>query len=188
MGVFTSLKNHLLIAMPSLKDPNFERSVLYICEHTPEGAMAIVINHPLSIHLGDIFENMNIESDNLRAQDMEVVAGGPIQQERGFVLHKHGDTHWESSMELNDELSITTSKDILEAIANNKGPEHAVIALGYAGWEAGQLEKELSENSWLLSPSSHSILFETPHEDRWKAAALLVGVNMDTLSFEVGHS
>lgn len=188
MGVFTSLKDHFIIAMPNLLDPNFSRSVTYICEHTPEGAMGIIINYPLSIHLGDIFENMEIISDDEDLNDMIVLAGGPIQQERGFVIHQPSEDQWESSLELNDNLCITTSKDILEAMANHDGPENAIIALGYAGWGAGQLEQEISENSWLLSPASSKILFETPPDKRWHAAAKLVGVNIEHISTDIGHA
>lgn len=188
MGVFTSLKDHFIIAMPSMNDPNFARSVTYICEHTPEGAMGIIINFPLGIQLGDIFENMHIDSADDQLNDKVVLAGGPIQQERGFVIHQTSDDHWESSLELNDFISITTSKDILEAMASHEGPTNAIVALGYAGWGAGQLEQEIAQNSWLLSPASSKILFETPPEKRWQAAAKLVGVNIEHISTEVGHS
>lgn len=188
MGVFTSLKNHFIIAMPNLADPYFHHCVIYVCEHSPQGAMGIIINFPLNLHLGEILENMAIASHDEKVNNMTILAGGPIQQERGFVLHTSGNKHWESSLELNEDITITTSKDILEAIASHKGPEQALLALGYAGWEAGQLERELAENSWLLSPVSPKILFELPPEERWKAAGELVGVKMDLLSHDIGHA
>ncbi len=188
MGVFTSLKDHFIIAMPNMVDPNFARSVTYICEHTADGAMGIIINFPLNIHLGDIFDNMEIDYTNMNLKDSVVLAGGPIAEERGFVIHQSSHKQWESSLELNDSLCITTSKDILEAIAANKGPQNALVALGYSGWNAGQLEKEIAENSWLLCPASSKILFETPAQERWQAAALLMGIHIEQISTEVGHS
>ncbi|HET9843680.1 MAG TPA: YqgE/AlgH family protein, partial [Gammaproteobacteria bacterium] len=175
-------------AMPSLLDPNFSRAVAYICEHTPQGAMGIIINFPLSIHLGDILKNMDIRTDLATINNLAILAGGPIQQERGFVIHKTSSKNWESSLELDDNISITTSKDILKAMAQNKGPKEALVALGYSGWTAGQLEKEIAENSWLISPASLEVMFIVPHEQRWRAAAGLVGVNVDNLSSEVGHA
>jgi putative transcriptional regulator len=188
MGVYTSLKDHFLIAMPQMTDPNFSHSVIYICEHSPQGAMGIVINLPLSIHLDDVFNNMKIHTDDKSLANTPVLAGGPIQKERGFVIHKQNNEHWESSLELNADLCITTSKDILEAIASHQGPNDIIIALGYAGWESGQLEREIQENSWLCGPADSKILFDVPAEHRWKAAGLMLGVDMDCLSYDVGHA
>lgn len=188
MGVYTSLKDHFLIAMPQMKDPNFAHSVIYICEHSPQGAMGIVINLPLNIHLSDVFDNMNIDSNDQNLASVPVLAGGPIQRERGFIIHKPDDESWESSLALNDELCITTSKDILEAIANHQGPENILIALGYAGWESGQLEREISENSWLCGPANPKILFNVEPENRWRAAGEMLGIDMDCLSTEIGHA
>lgn len=188
MGAFTSLKNHFIIATPNLTDPNFCRAVAYICDHTPEGAMAIIVNYPLTLHLSDVFQNMDIDSQNRQLNDMTIFAGGPIQQERGFVLHLPCQEHWESSLELSDNISITTSKDILQAMADNHGPQKALIALGYAGWGPGQLEKELADNSWILSPASADIVFNTPHDERWKAAAALIGVDIERMSSQMGHA
>lgn len=188
MSVYTSLKDHFLIAMPQMKDPNFAHSVIYICEHSPQGAMGIVINLPLNIKLSDVFDNMNIHTDDSTLAKTAILAGGPIQRERGFVLHKPDDAEWESSLKLSANLCITTSKDILEAIANHQGPNDIVIALGYAGWESGQLEKEIQENSWLCGPADAKILFNTPAENRWKAAGEMMGIDMDCLSHEVGHA
>jgi len=188
MGVYTSLRDHFLIAMPALMDPHFNHSVIYLCEHSPEGAMGIVINLPLNIHLGDVLQNMNIATQDEHVVQTPVIGGGPIQQERGFVLHRSTSDKWESSLNLTKHISITTSKDILLAIANHKGPREMVIALGYAGWESGQLEREIAQNAWLCGPADPRVLFNTPPENRWRAAGALLGVNMDCLSFEVGHA
>lgn len=189
MGVYTSLKDHFLIATPAMTDPRFSHSVIYICEHSPEGAMGIVINLPLTIHLGDVLQNMHIPAEDKAINLTPVLAGGPLQQERGFVLHRTSNKEkWESSLALTKHISITTSKDILLAIAAHKGPKDKIIALGYAGWEKGQLEQEISQNTWLCGPADAHVLFDVPAEYRWKAAGALLGVDMDCLSTEVGHA
>lgn len=189
MSVYTSLQNHFLIATPGMQDPNFVRSVVYICEHSPEGAMGIIVNTPLQLELGDVLDNMNIKTLDQKILHTPVLAGGPIQQERGFVIHRLDKNHsWESSLALNTQISITTSKDILEAIADQKGPDDLIIALGYAGWESGQLEKEIAQNSWLCGPADPNILFNIPIEQRWRAAGALLGIDMDNLSYDVGHA
>lgn len=189
MGAYTSLKNHLLIAMPSLADPNFAHSVTYICEHSPEGAMGIIINYPLTLHLGEVLQNMEIATDDVALKEQVILAGGPIQQERGFVIHRTDKNNkWKSSMPLSEGLAITTSKDILQAMANNTGPKDTVVALGYSRWGAGQLEQEIAQNSWLCAPASLQILFDIPVENRWHAAAALMGVDLDNISTEIGHA
>lgn len=189
MSVYTSLQDHFLIAMPSLNDSNFNKSVIYVCEHSPDGAMGIIINTPLSLELGDVLANMNIASNDNKILHTPVLAGGPLQQERGFVLHHINKAdHWESSLALNKTLGVTTSKDILEAIADHRGPNKIIIALGYSGWESGQLEKEIAQNSWLCGPADPQILFDIPIEQRWRAAGALLGVDMDCMSFDVGHA
>ena len=149
MTELKSLQNHLLIAMPSLDDPYFERSLTYICEHNDEGAMGIVLNQPSSMNLKQLLEQTDKELE-ISADKAEqiVLAGGPVSQERGFVLHSD-QGQWGSSLTLADNVVVTTSKDILTAIGNNSGPDKSLVALGYAGWSAGQLEKELQENAWL---------------------------------------
>lgn len=188
MGVHASLKDHFLIAMPSMMDPHFVHSVIYVCEHTHEGAMGLTINMPLSIHLGDVLKNMQIDTKDNAILHKQVLSGGPVQQERGFVLHRTSRDKWESSLTLNEKISITTSKDILLAIASHKGPKDALFALGYASWESGQLENEISENVWLCSPASPQILFDIPPEQRWRAAGALLGVDMDAVSNQTGHA
>ena len=187
MTNLVSLANHFLIAMPSLADANFARSVTLICEHSEEGAMGIVVNRLTDLRLGDIFEQLGIESTKATNAAEAVYLGGPVQNNRGFVLHEPLG-QWESTLSVTDRFGVSTSRDILEAIAENRGPEKFMVALGYAGWGAGQLEREISENSWLSGPASRDIIFNLPVEHRWKAAAQLVGVDLSTLSGEAGHA
>lgn len=181
------LKNQLLIAMPTLNDPNFNHSVTYVCEHNEEGAMGITINRPLDVTLGEIFDHMKIACSNPMIRGRPVFMGGPIALERGFVLHTpHGG--WESTLEVTDEIGLTTSKDILQAMADGAGPARAVIALGYSGWSEGQLEQELAENAWLTVEATKELIFDYPVEERWVAAARSLGVDMNLLSGEAGHA
>ena len=156
-----SLANHFLIAMPALSDPHFAKTVTYICQHGPEGALGIIVNRPSELKVGDIMEQMNISIANAALASMPIYFGGPVQPERGFVLHEPMG-RWDSTLEVSSRLSLTTSKDILEAIARDEGPRKILIALGYAGWGSGQLEKEIVENSWLNAPAETSIIFEHP--------------------------
>ena len=184
-----SLKNRFLIAMPHLMDPNFSQSVTYICEHNDQGAMGIVINRPTQLTLGEIFRQVDIEPDsNNRFQSELIYAGGPVELERGFVLHTPGQHQWDSSIAVSPTIQLTTSKDILQAMAKNLGPESALVALGYAGWEAGQLEREIKDNAWLTCDAEPAILFQTPMNQRLEAAAALIGVDLHLLSSEVGHA
>ncbi|MHB8623300.1 MAG: YqgE/AlgH family protein [Sulfuricaulis sp.] len=187
MTDFASLANHFLIAMPSLADANFARSVTLICEHSHQGTMGIVINRVTDLHLSDIFEQLNIQPDQATNSGSAVYLGGPVQNNRGFVLHEPLG-NWESTLTVTDKFGVSTSRDILEAIARNRGPEKFLVALGYAGWGSGQLEREISENSWLSGPASRDIIFDLPVEQRWKAAAQLVGVDLATFSGEAGHA
>jgi putative transcriptional regulator len=184
----SSLKNQLLIAMPGLADPNFSRTVSYICDHSDEGAMGIVVNRPSELHLRDVLEHMEIELTDPRAGEQIVYLGGPVQEERGFVLHSPNDGGWKSSIPVTDQIGITTSRDILEAMARGEGPAKALVALGYAGWGAGQLEQELQDNAWLSGPAEPAVLFDLPPQDRWTAAARLLGVDMSLLSRNAGHA
>jgi putative transcriptional regulator len=181
------LTNHFLIAMPQLADPNFFHTVTYICEHNGDGALGIVINRPLDVQLGDILAHMGVEVRERSSTTLPVYMGGPVQPERGFVLH-HPPGEWEASLRITDDLAITTSRDILTAIADGKGPRQALVALGYAGWGAGQLEEEMAANAWLSGPADAQVLFSTPDELRWQAAASLLGVDLNRLSGEAGHA
>jgi putative transcriptional regulator len=184
----SSLKNQFLIAMPGLEDPNFSRTVTYICDHDEHGAMGIVINRPAGLHLFDVLEHMGIPTDNPQARDQIVYLGGPVEEERGFVLHSPNEGNWKSSVPITDRIGITTSKDILEALARGEGPARTLVALGYAGWSAGQLEEELQQNAWLSGPSKAEVLFDLPPEQRWEAAARLLGIDMTLMSTDPGHA
>jgi putative transcriptional regulator len=183
----TNLTNQFLIAMPSLKDPNFERTVTYICAHNEEGAMGIVINKPLDIELGEIFEQMDIPAGNTEAYNKMIFHGGPVYTNRGFILHQ-ANQKWDSSIIVSDDICVTTSKDILEAIATGDGPDESLIALGYAGWAGGQLEQELMDNAWLSGPADLEIIFSTPFEQCWQAAADHMGIDIEKLSSDIGHA
>jgi len=163
------------------------RSVTYICEHNEEGCMGIMINRPLDISLGEVLRQLDIPLDNPDISHRPVYLGGPVQNERGFVIHQpHG--KWEAMLEVTNEIGVTSSRDILAAIAEGKGPQNSLIALGYAGWGAGQLENEIAQNAWLSAPANNSIIFEAPFHKRWEAAAALAGVDLNKLSSEIGHA
>lgn len=187
MTEFQSLTNHFLIAMPGLADPNFSRTVTYICEHTNDGAMGLVINRLLDISMAEIYEQLEIDPDAGANIKGPVYQGGPVQHNRGFVLHEPLG-QWESSMPVTETIGISTSRDIMQAMAHNKGPEHNLLALGYAGWGPGQLEQEMVDNAWLSGPADSQIIFDLPVEQRWHAAAELLGVDIDSLSGEAGHA
>lgn len=182
----SSLTGHLLIAMPALEDPNFSRSVTFICEHNADGALGIVINRPTDLTLGEVLSQFDCGTDDRGIADRPVFLGGPVQTERGFVLHRGG--KWESSALITGDITLTTSRDILESISGSDGPDDVLVALGYAGWAAGQLEQEMVDNSWLSTPATPGILFETPVERRWSAAAELIGVDMALISGHTGHA
>jgi len=185
MNEFQSLSNHFLIAMPTLADPNFHKTVTLVCEHTAEGAMGLTINRPLDLGLHELLEQTDIAVGDL--PDLPVFLGGPVQNNRGFVLHAPLG-QWETTLTITDKVGVSSSRDILEAIAGKQGPEQYLVALGYAGWGAGQLEHEMAENSWLSTPAESSIFFDTPIKERWQAAAQSVGVDLNTLSSETGHA
>jgi len=182
-----ALTNQFLIAMPTLQDPNFFHSVTYICEHGEEGAMGIMINRPLDINLGEVLGQMDIASIDETVHRHPIFLGGPVQCERGFVIHRpHG--HWDATLRVTADIGVTSSRDILEAIAAGEGPQRLLIALGYAGWGPGQLENEMVQNAWLSVPADDRIVFETPFERRWEAAAALSGVDIRRVSSDIGHA
>lgn len=182
------LTGQFLIAMPAMADPNFDRTVTYVCEHNDEGALGIIVNRPTAMRLGEVLEQLDltVEDEALAAQP--VLQGGPVQPERGFVIHDDHDHEFGSTLAAPDGLRVTTSRDILVALAEGKGPARAVIALGYAGWGAGQLEAEMAANAWLTVPASPDIIFSVPFERRWESAAALLGVSITALSSEAGHA
>ncbi len=187
MSFSTSLTNHFLIAMPGLRDPNFSRTVTYVCEHTDQGAMGIVINRPTEVTLGELLAQLEIPTRLDWVRDTPVYQGGPVQTDRGFVLHSAGPA-FDSTLSITPDISVTTSRDVLEAIAGGEGPERSLIALGYAGWGGGQLEQEMSANAWLSGPADSDIIFRLDVDGRWLAAARLLGVDLNLLSGEAGHA
>lgn len=188
MQEINSFKNQLLIAMPNLVDPSFFHGVTFVCQHNSEGALGLVINHPMEMTLGDIFEQMDIIAVDKKISAIPIFSGGPVQQERGFVLHHTSEQQWESSIEVSDTLSLTTSRDILKAIAEGKGPEKFLITLGYAGWGEDQLETEMKSNAWLSTQYDESVVFDTPISQRWSAAANKMGLDINLLTSQVGHA
>jgi putative transcriptional regulator len=186
MNQATYLTNQFIIAMPNLADPNFSHTVAFLCQHNEDGALGIVINRPTDMKLGEIFKQMDIAVTAPATAETPVFAGGPVQQERGFVVHTSGGD-WNATMAVSETISLTTSRDVLEAIAAGKGPEQYLIALGYAGWGAGQLEKEIMDNSWLNTPCGKQILFDTPVNLRWSAAADQIGIDISLLTAPAGH-
>lgn len=187
MDAPATLANQLLIALPTLADSNFARSVALICQHDADGAMGVVVNRASEYTLGEVFRQMGIDSDDEALSAQPVLAGGPVHPERGFVIHD-GDCEWDSSLAITDNLYVTTSRDVLEAIARGEGPASVTIALGCAGWGAGQLEDELVENSWLTVPADAELLFALPLEARWQAAAGRIGVDMMQVTEYSGHA
>jgi len=187
MDSHPNLTDHFLIAMPSLADPNFSRTVTYLCEHNEDGALGIVVNRPSDLTLAELLGHMGLKADAGSLGRTPVYMGGPVQRERGFVLHPpEGD--WESSMRISERVAVTTSRDILEAMADASGPSRYLIALGYAGWGPGQLEREMAENAWLSGPADPEIIYALDSERRWQAAANLLGVDLTLLSSETGHA
>lgn len=182
-----SLTNHLLITMPDLDDPHFAQTVTLICEHGPRGALGIVLNKPLGMRLSEVLAQMKLPPEAPAVGEKIVLRGGPVHQDRGFVLHRPGGS-WESTHRISDQIQVTTSRDILAAMARGNGPEDAFIALGYAQWEEGQLERELRENAWLTLPVSDAVLFDLPYEDRWNAAWRTLGVDVSKVSPHAGHA
>jgi len=182
------LTNQFLIAMPTLLDPNFFHSVAYICEHNQNGAMAIIINQPVDLTVGELMEQMDEHPSQESIGIKPVFRGGPVDVERGFVLHQTSGESWESSLPVTEHISLTSSNDIITAMAKGDGPEKSLVALGYSGWGAGQLEAEIRHNAWLNVPATSQILFDTEVPDRWEAAAKLIGIDIHQLTGDVGHA
>lgn len=187
MAKSSDLTNHLLIAMPNLQDPFFYHTVTYICEHNEKGAIGIIINKPIEVQLDYVFQQMEISVQVKETEQLPVLYGGPIQQERGFILHRPIGK-WRSSLVTSNEIAVTTSQDILKAVANGTGPDDILVALGYAGWNSKQLEQEISNNTWLVCQSKADILFNIHFAKRWEAAAKLLGIDINQLSGDVGHA
>lgn len=185
----------LLIAMPGMEDPNFDHGVTLMCQHNEEGALGITINRHSELSLMDVLAQLEIACSDERIANQPVLQGGPVQQERGFVLHSddgqddgQDDAQWEATTRVAPGIMITTSRDILEAIAEDRGPSKYVVALGYAGWSAGQLEEELKSNAWLNANADSAIVFDSPIDDRWARAVASLGIDAATLQPVGGHA
>ncbi|MGI9310294.1 MAG: YqgE/AlgH family protein [bacterium] len=185
-----SFKNQLLVSMPQLTNPSFHQTVSLICQHDANGAIGVIVNRLTSHRLGDIFDQLSLPVSDLEHTDQPVFEGGPVNPELGLVIHadESGGGDWESSLEIGGGLWLTSSRDILGAIAGGRGPSSAMMILGYAGWGPGQLEFELRQNSWFNAPADHSIIFDTRIEQKWHQAAELLGIDTARLSTETGHA
>jgi len=181
------LENQMLIAMPGMLDPNFERSVTLMCQHTVEGAIGITINRESSFTLGEIMDQLEISCRNERLRSVPVLEGGPVNRDRGFVLHTPMDG-FESSLQINAEIMVTTSRDVLQSIADEQGPQRFTVALGYAGWGDGQLEDEMRQNAWLSVAADDAIVFELPLAQRWAHAVSKLGIDVSHLHDVGGHA
>ncbi|MDH0343843.1 MULTISPECIES: YqgE/AlgH family protein [Chromobacterium] len=183
-----SLSNQFLIAMPNMADPLFSRSLVFVCEHGEHGAMGLIVNKPSGIAMAQLFDQIDLplDGDSLRAEP--IYFGGPVQPDRGFVLHMPVG-NWQSSLLVTDDIALTTSKDVLMAVSeNHKQPDRMLITLGYSGWSAGQLEQEIADNGWLTVPARPDIIFGLPCEERYDAAMALLGFDPSLLSTDVGHA
>jgi putative transcriptional regulator len=182
-----NLTDHFLIAMPNMADPHFSRSLTYICEHNDQGALGVVVNRPIDMTLAALFERLSLalSSDNMGREP--VYFGGPVQTDRGFVLHQPiGE--WQSTLAVQNRIGLTTSKDILESLGHGAGPEKVLVTLGYSGWAPGQLEDEIGQNAWLTVAAKDAIIFDLPVEQRLSAAMSLLGIDFASLSDEAGHA
>jgi putative transcriptional regulator len=191
-----NLTNHFLIAMPSLEDAMFGKSVVYVCEHSPRGALGLVINKPADMKMDTLFGKIDLDLKRADLSDSPVFQGGPVQTERGFVLHepifiaehKKEESLYASTMTIPGGLEMTTSKDVLEALASGAGPRRVLVSLGYAAWGEGQLESELGENSWLTVDADPAVIFDTPVDQRYDRALALLGLQSWMISSQVGHA
>lgn len=186
-----NLTNHFLVAMPNLEDSFFKRGVIYICEHNEEGAMGIMINAPIDISIASMLKQVDIDPlypvEHSSKLDKPVLNGGPVAEDRGFVLHRPN-SHYDSSLTMTDDIAVTTSKDILAVLGTNAEPSDYIVALGYAGWSAGQLEQELADNSWLTIEADPELIFSTPIHEKWNYAIKKLGIEPAQLSTLAGHA
>ncbi|GAB3462944.1 YqgE/AlgH family protein [Massilia terrae] len=185
-----NLANHFLIAMPSMQDPVFGGTVVYVCEHNDKGVLGVVINKPTDMTMDVLFERIDLKlADSLRSsvKSSPIMFGGPVQDDRGFVLHSPGG-RYSSSLSVTDEVAFTTSIDVLEAVASGAGPQRMLVSIGYAGWSPGQLEEEIAKNGWLTVGADAHVLFDLPVEERYNAAIKLLGIDPLMLATEAGHA
>ncbi|PQA29614.1 YqgE/AlgH family protein [Amnimonas aquatica] len=183
-----NLANQLLVAMPELDDGLFSRAVIYVFRHDKEGAAGLIVNHPSDVRFDHLLQEMRLPPlKPLARPEQPVLVGGPVHPELGFVLHR-GHGPWTSTLLSGEDLAITHSRDVLDAISQGHGPEDYLVSLGYAGWAPGQLEQELADNAWLTAPASERVLFELPYETRWEEAIKQLGLDWRLMSHEVGHA
>jgi putative transcriptional regulator len=179
--------HHFLIAMPAMADPHFSHTLTYVCEHSAEGALGIVVNKATDMTLSALFEQIDVPLADAELRRLPVHFGGPVQVDRGFVLHRPLG-NWQSTLAVDDDVGLTTSKDVLEAVGRGEGPKDVFVSLGYAGWSAGQLEHEISQNAWLTVAADADVMFDTPADARLPAAMRLLGIDFSRLSGAVGHA
>lgn len=185
--ITASLAHHFLIAMPAMADPNFARTLTYIAEHNEQGALGVIVNRPIDMTLAKLFERIELPLEADGFANQPVYFGGPVQTDRGFVLHRPAG-NWNATLSVNEEIGMTSSRDILEAVAGGLVEQDILVSLGYAGWDAGQLEQELAENAWLSTPADPSIIFDLPPEERLVAAMQSMGIDFANLSEDAGHA
>jgi putative transcriptional regulator len=183
----SNLSNHFLLAMPGMVDPNFGGSVVFLAEHSPKGALGLVINRPMEIDLSTLFERIDLKLERAPLAGEPVLYGGPVQTDRGFVLHRPVGA-WGSTVKVGGTVGLTSSKDVLEAVAQGGGPDHLLVTLGYSGWGPGQLEDEIARNAWLTAPADADVIFDTPVEQRLARAFGLLGIDPAFLSSAAGHA
>ena len=182
-----NLTDHFLIAMPAMDDPFFSKALIYIAEHNAQGALGLIINRPLDMNLATLFEKADLPFERAELSKLPVFFGGPVQTDRGFVLHRPvGD--WQSTLAVNREVGLTSSRDILQSVASTGQPGDILVTLGYAGWGAGQLEHELAENAWLTVTADPRIVFELPYEERLPSAMEKLGIDFTNLAGKAGHA
>ena len=182
-----NLTDHFLIAMPAMDDPYFSKSLIYIAEHNDQGALGLIVNRPLDMTLATLFEKIDVPFESLELANLPVFFGGPVQTDRGFVLHRPiGD--WQSTLVVNPEVGLTSSRDVLQSVARDGKPREVMVTLGYSGWGAGQLENELEQNAWLTVPASPHILFDMPYEERLPSAMEILGIDFSNLAVKAGHA
>jgi len=182
-----NLTDHFLIAMPAMSDPYFAKSLVYVCEHSANGAMGIIVNRPIDMNLGGLFEKIELPLEQQSLAEVPVYFGGPVQLDRGFVLHRPAG-QWQSTLSINGDIGLTSSRDVLMAVGKEGLPSEIIVTLGYAGWSDGQLEDELAQNAWLSVPAQHHILFDLPPDERLPAAIQPLGITFSQLSEVAGHA
>lgn len=187
MQHIVNLTHHFLIAMPSLENGLFQQSVIYLCEHNEKGAMGIIINRPLELRLADVYQQLGLSQQTTATAEASVYFGGPVTPDRGFILHPPAG-HWQATFTPHASLNVTSSQDIIQAIAEDRGPPHFLVALGYAGWDSKQLEEEISANYWLTCAADLDVIFSCQASQRWKKAGSLLGIDLQQLSTRIGHA